>query len=104
MQEVYKPRSKEREVLGAVEIIGKEKRWVGWATTLVEWITSQKDILPGHGGWGTVSHKEAEEDGFTGVLDMIHWMTKVHKDRNNREMVNKLTLRRLPDDKLLQVP
>jgi len=89
---VYKPRTKEREVLGIAKIIGKERCWVGWATTLIHWIHSQKDILPGRGGWGTVSHKEAVEDGFSGVLEMIQWMSKTHKDRNNQEIMNKLTL------------
>ena len=93
VQVVYKPRSKERKILGIAKITSKERRWVGWATTLVNWINSQRDILPGRGGWGTVSHKEAVEDGFEGVLDMINWMTKAHKDRNNQELMNKLTLR-----------
>jgi len=93
VQVVYKPRSRAREVLGVAKIVGKEPRWVGWATALIHWIHSQNDILPGCGGWGTVSHREAVEDGFDGVLSMIKWMAKTHKDRNNREMMNKLTLR-----------
>lgn len=93
VQVVYKPRRKGGgEKLGIAEIIGKEKRWVGWANTLIHWIHSQNDILPGGWGWGTVSYKEAVEDGFEGVLDMIRWMTKTYKDRNNQEMMNKLTL------------
>lgn len=55
VQVVYKPRRKGGgEVLGVAEIINKERRWVGWATTLIRWIHSQRDILPGLGGWGTV--------------------------------------------------
>jgi len=91
VQIVLQPRSKQRCILGIAKIIGKEKRWVGWADTLIHFIHSRQDILPG-GGWGTVSHKEAVDDGFDEILSMIKWMTKHHKDRNNRELMNKLTL------------
>ena len=91
VQVVYKPRSKEREILGTAKIVAKEKRWVGWASSLIEWIEREHDILP-HSGIGTIGHKEAVEDGFAGVLEMVNWLAKTHKDRNNREPMNKLTV------------
>lgn len=81
VQVVFKPRTKGREMLGVAEIIGKERRWVGWGVSRVGSLV-----------WA-VSHKEAVEDGFTGVLEMVNWMTKAHRDRNNREPMNKITLR-----------
>lgn len=80
---VFKPRTREREVLGVAKIIGKGKRWVAWEA---QYLSASLQ------GIATVSDFEAAEDGFTGVLEMMEWMTKTHKDRNYRELMNKLTL------------
>lgn len=91
VQVVYKPRSKEREILGTAQIGGKEQRWVGWPDKLVEWKEWTRDITITAEVF-LVSQKEAKEDGFAGVIEMVKWMSEKHEDRNNREPMNKLTL------------
>ncbi len=67
---IYKPRSKEREILGSAEIISKESRRLYQLT-----------------------HSEAVEDGFRGVLNMSEWLLEAHGKRLFDEGLNKLTLR-----------
>lgn len=67
---VFKPRSKQRKVLGTAEIVSKEPRFPP-----------------------PVSEDEAIQDGFLGRGDMAYWIFKTHGDRLLSEPMNKLTLR-----------
>lgn len=71
VQEIYKPRSKEREFIQFARIIKKEP----------------KDIC-------AITDKEAIEDGFPGGwYEMKLWLEKTHgTERCARELINKLTL------------
>ena len=51
---VYKPRSKDQEILGIGEIIAKEARWMG--------VHPQRTDIP------EITEQEAIEDGFKGKL------------------------------------
>lgn len=76
VQVVYKPRTKEREVLGIATIVKKEFK---------RYFNTQK--------LGTeITTQEAIEDGFIGVGDMILWMLKTHGSRVRHEPLNKLTV------------
>jgi len=76
VQIVYKPRSKEREVLGIAEIIAKENE-------LLEHVTQ----------------REAIADGFMGWIDMLNWLLKSYPLAKLQEYpMNKLTLRWLNDN------
>lgn len=80
VQIVYKPRSKEREILGIAEILKKEERW----------------IFSGRKPWGAkmLNSKEAKADGFKNYFDMAEWLSRTHgQQRLVIEPMNKLTLR-----------
>lgn len=71
----YKPRTKQREVLGVAKIIDR----------VVRRFTT--DVL------GTLTtDEEAMVDGFESVSAMLLWMLKTHGHRPLIEPVNKLTL------------
>lgn len=78
VQVVYKPRSKEREILGIAEIIKKEPRWVKEFSL---------DDIP------IFTENEANADGFRSRLEMFMWVADTHRGRNMKEPMNKLTLR-----------
>lgn len=82
VQIVFKPRSKEREVLGVAEIIKKEPR----SLDIVEPSIEMRDYTE-------LSEEEAIEDGFEDTTEMLNWMCKVYNDRIWDEPMNKLTLR-----------
>ena len=75
VQVVYKPRSKEREVLGVVEIVSKEARCFAVGTR------------------HCTTREEAIEDGFSGFQEMRKWLLQTHGKRVDEEWMNKLTLR-----------
>jgi hypothetical protein len=76
VQVVYKPRSKQREVLGTAKIIVKELRHFPWTVSEGE----------------TITYYEAREDGFENVGTMLYWMLKAHGDRVRKEPLNRLTI------------
>ena len=81
VQIVYKPRSKDRGILGVAEIINLEPRSVAPYT------------LGGPSNLD-VSHREAVEDGFENVVEMVEWFEKTYgEERLTQEVMNKLTLR-----------
>ena len=69
VQEVYKPRSKDREVLQIVEVVSKEPRLLA-----------------------DITYEEAIEDGFINLYDMFEWLGKRHKGQDMFQPINKLTL------------
>ena len=69
VQVVYKPRSKNRDILGIAEIISKETRL------------------------GCQDDAEAQEDGFIDARDMERWMVKTYGEARTWEPMNKLTLK-----------
>ncbi|GAI70412.1 unnamed protein product, partial [marine sediment metagenome] len=76
VQVVYKPRSKQREVLGAARIIEKiAKRF---------WSPSTRGNI--------ITKAEVIEDGFESVQEMWRWMLKAHGARVRQEPLNKLTV------------
>jgi len=79
VQIVFKPRSKEREILGIARIIDKRPRWVRPHP-----LTSELK---------KVDDEEAQKDGFVHASEMILWMDLQHNFRNYDEPMNKLTLR-----------
>ena len=87
VQEVYRPRSKGREVLGTAVILNKEKRNMAfWNDTL---------------GYPPSTEQEAKDDGFSDLLTMWHWLGKAHGFlRLVEEPMNKLTLSRIPPGEL----
>jgi len=70
VQIVYKPRSKNREVLGVAEIVTKEVRL------------------------GAKDDEEARADGFQDCRDMEAWMTKTYGVAKTWQPMHKLMLRR----------
>ena len=71
VQIAYKPRSKDKKVLGIARIIAKETR-------------DPRDI----------SNTEAIEDGFTGLVSMLAWLRATHgAERLLLSIPNKLTLK-----------
>lgn len=74
VQIVYRPRSKEREVLGIAKILNKESR----------------DLFR-----VGVSGREVREDGFKSVEQMGKWLDETYGRRWLDEPMNKLTLRRI---------
>ncbi len=76
VQIVLHPRSKEREVLGTAEIIGKEIRNIDPAILLV---------IP------CVTNDEAVADGFTDWADMRAWFRETY-GKIASPVMNKLTL------------
>ena len=88
VQEVYRPRSKQREVLGTAVILSKDKRLMRFGVR----------------GFPHPTEEEAQEDGFKDLDEMWLWLRKAHgADRLLREPLNKLTLRRLPNEKPIPV-
>lgn len=79
VQIVYKPRSKEREILGIARIINKDER---------QFLSF---------GQFEISDTEAREDGFTGYVEMKDWFFKQYGERIFNEPMNKLTLAWLRD-------
>ncbi len=81
VQEVYKPRSKERDILGMAEIIGKEPRWMK---------PKLRDDLP------DITQEEAIADGFEDWRAMFKGLLKTYDIRRLLgEPMNKLTLKRV---------
>jgi len=70
VQEVYKPRSKEREVLRVCQIARKEPKQLA-----------------------DITHEEAVEDGFINLYDMFQWLQNAHKNKDMHTPINKLTLK-----------
>lgn len=78
VQVVFKPRSKEREILGIAVILSKEpRRLCGSSVPHYRYITAY----------------EAIEDGFNSLSDMEAWLLKAHGGRIREELINKLTVR-----------
>ena len=87
VQIVYKPRSKNREILGTAQIFSGEKRWV---------LNAEDDELKLYGDYfavKVVTEEEAIEDGFKNRAEMVSWIGRAHRLRNLTEPMNKLTLR-----------
>lgn len=84
VQIVYKPRSKEREILGIAEIIKKDSRKVFKIRKLYH--------TP------LLTSAEARRDGFNGWADMALWLSKARGNRVHEEPMNKLTLRWVKGD------
>lgn len=79
VQIVYKPRSKEREILGVAKIISKKLRRIFKSKALYH--------IP------IVTKREAIRDGFMGWGDMALWLTKAYGHQQLVEKpMNKLTL------------
>ncbi len=75
VQVVFKPRSKEREILGSARINHK----------------SSVGIM-------NITEEEAIKDGFLGCRDMEAWMIKTHGESKTWQPMNKLTLRWLGNE------
>ena len=73
-QIVYKPRSKEQELLGIAEIIDKCEKYITC-----------------YGLSKGVTNEEAKADGFNDRDDMLRWIEKIHG--GIPYLMNKLTLR-----------
>ena len=73
VQEVYKPRSKEREILQIATIIRKESKFLA-----------------------DITHEEAVEDGFINLYAMFEWLGMAHKGGDMFRPINKLTLKAFP--------
>jgi len=81
VQVVYKPRSKNRDILGTAEIIRKEPRWIK---------PKLRDDIP------DITEEEVVADGFEGWREMWAWLLKSYDIRRLlREPINKLTLRKI---------
>ena len=70
VQEVYRPRSKDREVLQVAEIILKQPKLLA-----------------------DITHEEAVEDGFINLYAMFEWLGKNHEGQDMFRPINKLTIR-----------
>lgn len=83
VQIVYKPRSKEREILGIARIIRKQEKNL---SIPFHYFTKNEPL--------TITSNEAEEDGFTGRHGGgdVEAMIKFIKDWSRGDIVNKLTL------------
>ena len=79
VQVVYKPRSKEREILGIAQIIIKASRmFIDTRIRNISLVTEHEAIL----------------DGFNDWFDMRDWLIKTYSvERIQNEPMNKLTLR-----------
>ncbi|MBA7570098.1 hypothetical protein ES708_11845 [subsurface metagenome] len=77
VQVVYKPRSKEREVLGVAKIVEKEPK--------------SFKLRDPEGNY--INEQDAREDGFEGLAEMEAWFYRTHGMRAFKEPINKLTLR-----------
>ena len=81
LQAVYKPRSKNREKMGIVEVLSKEPRWV-------------VNMILGNEGIPTVNSEEAQADGFKNAGDMEIYMGDYYGEKRIwEEPMNKLTLK-----------
>jgi len=80
VQVVYKPRSKDREVLGIAEIVAKEPRQFAIG-------------FPGPGKLPYISTAEALTDGFENLTHLLKWFHRRYGSRIDKEPMNKLTLR-----------
>uniref|UniRef100_A0A6H1ZSF8 Uncharacterized protein n=1 Tax=viral metagenome TaxID=1070528 RepID=A0A6H1ZSF8_9ZZZZ len=69
VQEVYKPRSKEREILQIATVVNKEPKLLA-----------------------DITHEEAVEDGFINLFQMFEWLSLNHKGKDMFKPINKLTL------------
>ena len=78
VQVVYKPRSKDREILGQAKIVKKEQRHFGLFN-----IYDPRYL--------TIA--EAQEDGFKSYGDMKLWFREQYGKRIFDEPINKLTLK-----------
>ena len=89
VQIVYKPRSKEREVLGIAKIENKELKDMSWAYKKLAKLK--------------ITNAEANEDGFpdgydkhgyakSGYLFMCEWLFDTYGEKLSCEPMNKLTL------------
>ena len=76
---VYKPRSKERELLGIAIITAKERRQFGY-------IQGEPYNLE-------ITNIEARQDGFQNYEVMQFWFFNQYGDRIFNEPINKLTLK-----------
>ena len=83
VQIVYKPRHKDREILGIAVIVGKEFR-------SPDAELPKRNII-------SISDEEAKEDGFMDYEDMWNWLLEVYGDEDKLmfEPMNKLTLRKI---------
>jgi len=90
---VYKPRSKEREVLGIARIIRKEPKD----------LNKRFSYYPGIGNYraentqDTITPQEAEDDGFTGMRGgdtgkMRQFFIDTYGYSKCKELINKITL------------
>lgn len=78
VQVFYKPRSKDRNFIGIAEIVNKEVRIFNFGSGSKPYIRADK---------------EAIEDGFISIGDMLLWLTGVYGYRWRAESMNRLTLR-----------
>ena len=78
VQIVFRPRSKEREILGTAVIIDKQER--GFDHIVPEDCAARSEL-------------EAREDGFQDRQEMVDWLWDTYKSRVFDEHINKLTLR-----------
>ena len=82
VQVVYKPRSKNREILGTAEIVGKELR-------------NMVKLLADESPYPTISENEAKADGFKDYWEMWERLFDTYSgQRLIDEPMNKLTLRK----------
>lgn len=77
VQIVYKPRSKEREMLGVAVVIGRARRQMLYPVAVLN-----------------VYLEEAIADGFNNSEEMEHWLIKTYGEKRlTAEPMNKLTLK-----------
>ena len=79
VQIVFHPRSKEREIMGTAEIIGKEPRNLELSGKFTD-----AALL--------ITDEEAIADGFTSAVEMHDWMVETYRC-NFEDIINKLTFR-----------
>jgi len=85
VQIVYKPRSKNREVLGVATVVGKNTRFIPPTA-------SQKIIV----NPPLVTEAEAIADGFESLATMLEWLHRTY-GMWRAVLMNKLTLRKIGD-------
>jgi hypothetical protein len=78
VQVVYKPRSKEREILGPAKIKDKSPRIFDSSRTFSHYL---------------ITNPEVQADGFSSYQEMMDWFYKQYGERIFREPINKLTLK-----------
>jgi len=79
VQVVYKPRSKEREVLGLAKIVSIEQRLFGRSLRVVD-------------HYLVITNIEAHQDGFPCYGDMALWFREQYGNRIFSEPINRLAL------------